>query len=226
MTRARLTRISFNAKTGPIPTTIISEETCPRSCPFMGKGCYAEVGNTFIHWKGPRAQKYFMAWDDFCNVVARLPRKQLWRYGVAGDLPGSDSLIDENELADLVEANRGRLGFGYSHKSLLSERNIALTQYACDNGLVINASCETPAQAELAVNAGLPVAIVLGFDAPKKQTIAGLPVLRCPANAEKGITCATCQWCAKPNRKFIVGFDVHGVQKNKANNAVTECNNR
>lgn len=37
-----LTRKSRNSKTGPIPVSTTSAETCPAACPFKGSGCYAD----------------------------------------------------------------------------------------------------------------------------------------------------------------------------------------
>src|SRR5262245_63271856 len=35
---------STNAKLGPVSATYASQASCPRSCPWFGKGCYAEQG--------------------------------------------------------------------------------------------------------------------------------------------------------------------------------------
>ena len=43
--------VSVNAKTGPIPVTTSSKNTCPDSCQLKGNGCYAEVGRVNIHWQ-------------------------------------------------------------------------------------------------------------------------------------------------------------------------------
>ncbi len=45
------TRVSSNAKTGPIPVTTTSEETCPVSCPLKRNGCYADAGPLALFWR-------------------------------------------------------------------------------------------------------------------------------------------------------------------------------
>src|SRR5882724_11949067 len=42
---------SGNKKLGGIPASIVSPETCPPSCGFYGKGCYAEFGASGHHWR-------------------------------------------------------------------------------------------------------------------------------------------------------------------------------
>jgi hypothetical protein len=42
MTNYYLTEKSRNAKTGPIPVSTTSADTCPNDCPFRGNGCYAD----------------------------------------------------------------------------------------------------------------------------------------------------------------------------------------
>ena len=42
MANYSLTRKSRNKKTGRIPVSTTSAETCPEACPFKGAGCYAD----------------------------------------------------------------------------------------------------------------------------------------------------------------------------------------
>jgi hypothetical protein len=84
-----------NRKTGQIPTAYAARESCPSSCPLLGNGCYAETGNIGFHWR----KMIGVPWAKFCLMVAeKLGPRQLWRYGVAGDLPGFGGLIDRHGL--------------------------------------------------------------------------------------------------------------------------------
>ena len=40
---------SVNSKTGPVSVTYAPIYSCPRSCPFLDKGCYAQNGHCGIH---------------------------------------------------------------------------------------------------------------------------------------------------------------------------------
>ena len=57
-----MTAVIFTArsKTGPIPVTTSSAETCPADCPFQSQGCYAKSGPFSFLWSsatkaGPNA---------------------------------------------------------------------------------------------------------------------------------------------------------------------------
>ena len=105
-----------NRKTGQIPTAYVARETCPSSCPLLGKGCYAETGNIGLHWR----KMIGVPWAKFCLMIAeKLGPRQLWRYGVAGDLPGFGGLIDRAALQLLTTANARRPVIAYTHKPVL-----------------------------------------------------------------------------------------------------------
>jgi hypothetical protein len=90
----QFTRVSRNVKTGPIPVTTTSEESCPHACPLKGNGCYAEAGPMAILWRKVTARKMGMAWDAAMSEIAALPKGTLWRHNQAGDLPGMGDAID------------------------------------------------------------------------------------------------------------------------------------
>lgn len=73
-TLTHLTQISANKKTGPIPVSTSSAETCPDSCPFREKGCYALSGPLALHWRKVTQRTSGLIWEDFCNQIAALPR--------------------------------------------------------------------------------------------------------------------------------------------------------
>jgi len=112
--RVRLTRFSQNVKTGPIPVSTSSPSTCPPSCMWYGKGCYAEHHYIGFRWR--KTAETGMAWEAFLAEVRKFPPGQLWRHNEAGDLPGRGEHLDGLLLARLVLANKGRRGFTYCHK--------------------------------------------------------------------------------------------------------------
>ena len=106
-----LTKISSNAKTGPIPTTTSERSTCWNGCPFYDKGCYAKSGPQNLHWMKVSEGVRGMSWDAFCTEIRKLMRGQLWRHNVSGDLPHNGlGDIDAAKVQQLVDANRGRKG--------------------------------------------------------------------------------------------------------------------
>jgi hypothetical protein len=206
---------SENRKTGPIPVSISESSTCPPACPLRGNGCYAELGNTAIHWR--RVPERGLEWPAFLAAVAALPDGQLWRHNEAGDLPGEGNYLDREMLAELVAANTGRRGFTYTHKPLRTGRDQIAIREANDRGLTINLSANNLSHAdELAALGVGPVVVTLPTEATGRiRTAGGRKVVVCPA-VTHGVTCAECQLCADPGRKTIIGFPAHGTRKRAA----------
>jgi len=216
-----LTAISRNAKTGPIPVSTTSAETCPPTCPFTDKGgCYAGNGPLNLFWQKVTARKLGASWDEFTKQVAKLGKGALWRHNQAGDLPGDGFAIDSAALAKLVRANKGKRGFTYTHyDSLANEGNRDAIAHANANGFTINLSANNLAHADsLAALKIAPVAVVLPSNVTgnvKLATPQGRKVVVCPATYRDNVSCASCGLCAL-QRDAIVGFPAHGVQKRKA----------
>lgn len=99
---------SRNSKTGPIPVSTTSSDTCPQACPFRGNGCYAESGPLALHWREVNNGTRGDTWPEFCAKVEALPAGQLWRHNQAGDLPGKGDSIDVWELGSLVKGEPGQ----------------------------------------------------------------------------------------------------------------------
>ncbi len=85
-----------------------------------GGGCYAKSGPLALHWSKVSDGSRGTDWRTFCESIASLPEGQLWRHNQAGDLPGMNLEIDRIMLADLVDANKGRNGFTYTHKPVIA----------------------------------------------------------------------------------------------------------
>lgn len=213
-----LTRISGNAKTGPIPVSTTSRSTCPAACPLKGNGCYADSGPLALHWnavsKGSRGHDI----DHFCNEIRRLPKGQLWRYGQAGDLPGDTHQIDAESLQKIVDANRGRRGFAYTHYPAAEPENARAVESANAAGFVINLSANDLDHADQLADLGIaPVVTLLPADqVTPTVTPAGRTVAICPASVRDDVSCATCGVCAVAHRKAIIGFPAHGSGAKKA----------
>lgn len=207
--RARLFVRSGNRKLGGIPSSMTARVTCPTTCSFYEAGCYAEYHLTAAHWRRVGAEGD--AWAKFCADVARLRPGQLWRHNEAGDLPGKGGRVDAQALAELVVANRGRRGFTFTHKHLTAAGRAAIA-HANAAGFTVNLSADDLRQADRLAGYGVgPVAVVLPEDAPERatRTPQGRTVVVCPA--ERGLlTCASCELCALPGRRAIVGFRAHG----------------
>jgi len=208
--------VSNNGKTGPIPVSTSSANTCPDACPFKKNGCYADSGPLALHWikvtKGERGGSL----EAFTNAIKIFPRGQLWRHNQAGDLAGDNNTIDAPALRAIVKANKGRKGFTYTHKPM-TEENQALVKEANENGFTINLSGNNLKHADELKALGIaPVTAIIPDNAPNKgETPAGNRWIACPAQTRENVSCATCKLCSVSNRGIIVAFKAHGISKKK-----------
>lgn len=219
-TNYRLTLKSANKKTGPIPVSTTSSDSCPAACPFKGNGCYAEQQPLLGRWREVDRGEYSYGLGEFCARVAALPEGGLWRHNQAGDLPGEGDAIDADALLQLVAANRGKRGFTYTHKPMGSAENARAVESANAAGFTVNLSGNSLAHADSLADMGIaPVVTVLPSAVHgnvKLATPQGRRVVVCPATYRDDVNCASCGLCAVRDRKVIVGFPAHGGQKAKA----------
>jgi len=225
-----LTKVSSNAKTGPIPVSTSHKDTCPESCPLKAKGCYAAGGPSNIHWKAVSEGKRGTDWETFTAEIKKLPKGQLWRHNQAGDLPGYTdtrsgiAMLDGSKTLELVRANKGKKGFTYTHypvigDDIVNKYNSTVIESANSDGFTINLSGNNLQNAdELYDLAIAPVVVLLPLDAPKvSYTPKGRKVVACPAETSDRVTCASCGLCQLTDRSYIIGFHAHGVSKKTVN---------
>jgi hypothetical protein len=231
------TRVSGNSKTGPIPTTVTNSASCPSACPFDKSGCYAQTGMVAMHWRkldkvasgavsaGAKGYGTPLDQSQLVGAIQALPKGQLWRHNVAGDLPHTEQTIQGDFLQEITKANQGKKGFTYTHHEVINNKvNRQLIKQANDYGFTINLSANDIGHADKlqALNIG-PVVCVIADEwkqGDKKtiQTTAGNTIVICPAVTDDNMTCDKCGVCAIATRKSIIGFPVHGIGKRKAAN--------
>ena len=208
---------SSNKKTGPIPTVVSQAKTCPDACPLKNNGCYANYGPLAIHWKRLNTEQVGISWEMLCENIAALPKGQLWRYNVAGDLPGENNNIDRRQLNKLVKANKGKRGFTYTHKPMTKKANREAVKKANQDGLTINLSANRIEDVDALLELGVgPVVTLLSSDAPDvNYTEKGVKVVTCPAQTRDDINCKKCEICANSKRDYVIGFLAHGTGTKK-----------
>lgn len=221
MSTFHFTHVSGNSKTGPIPVTTSSADTCPNSCPLKKNGCYAEHGPLAWHWAAVSTGKRGGSVEEVCEQIAKLPKGQLWRWAQAGDLPGDGTLINRPALELIVKANKGRHGFTFTHYDPTIRHNAEAIEWANKSGFTVNVSANNLAHADALAGLGIaPVVVVLPTDTGKAfRTEGGHHVSICPAQTRDDMTCARCGICAMNRdtpRKSIIGFTSHGSGAAKA----------
>jgi hypothetical protein len=159
--------VSQNAKTGPIPASIVERESCWPGCALYENGCYAESGALAMHWDRVSRGLAGGSWSEFCVKVAALRPGGLWRYAQAGDLPGYGPQIDGTLLEELVAANAGRNVIAFTHKPVDGDDPVVIANKriiaeAIKAGFTINLSADNPVHADRLADLGIaPVVTVL-----------------------------------------------------------------
>lgn len=214
-----------NTKT-QCPTTTSAKETCPDTCPLKESGCYAKYSFLGSYWKklSNGEVKNSMDFKGLLSSIKKLPKGQIWRHNQAGDLLHDNGQIDSKSLSSLIKANRGKNGFTYTHHKHDVGDNAFIVDMSNELGFTINWSSNDLEEADTIYNKEIgPVVTLLPVNAEKvSYTPKGNKVVKCPADKEKGINCATCKLCAIPDRDYIIGFEAHGSAKKKVSLIATK----
>ena len=221
-----ITEKSGNRKTGPIPVTTSSYNSCPDTCPFKGNGCYADGGPLRLHWEKTSNGERGYDFEEFLNKLNSLKEKRterirLWQ---AGDMPGINRRINVKQTKRLVRAlQRFKDVFGFTHKPMTKE-NQSIISYCNNNGVSINLSANNLKHADELADLEIgPVSVTLPHDVPTKGIVTpkGRRVIICPAVLNDNVSCAVCggkrgSLCGRVDRDFIIGFPAHGFKKRAA----------
>lgn len=217
MFTVHLTKVSTNVKTGPMPVSTTSKNSCPNSCSLKGNGCYAEAGPLGIHWSAVNSGKRGVDWQNFCAEIGKLPKGILWRHNQAGDLPGDGNYIFPHMMDSLVNANKGRKGFTYTHYNPEIGLNSTMILNANKSGFTVNLSAESYNEADKLADLNIGPVVTIQAEGMDRITYTpkGRKVITCPATYLDNVSCYSCKLCQLQNRP-IIAFPVHGTSKKKA----------
>lgn len=207
----QLRRGTANRKLGPGAWAVtIGRESCPLSCPFLGRGCYAESGPLRLTWDrvsrgDARTGIVGQGPDTLADAIDAVPRGILLRLGDAGDISfGLTFVPDSIDRAVRRAIQRGVSVIAYSHAT-------GRLPYW------VNRSTEGPHPDEPKGKGwGHPTVRVYASpeDIPDDKRI-----VRCPAEYAD-ISCDRCRLCAKHWRHSIVAFTAHGTGKRRVREAL------
>lgn len=216
---------SNNSKVGKMVVTTSPRQTCPDACPYKNNGCYGDNYGVNFMWNALSRGTYStgLSWKNFISKIKKLPLGSKGRHNQVGDMPGENSVLDSRKSLELAKAfsSDKKQFFTFTHKEL-TRKNINTIKRCNDLGFTINISCDTPAKAVMAVEAGLPAVLVKEKSEERYGTLPnGHPTMVCPnqwlkAKENKTLTCKDCMLCYKnsPKRPVIV-FWPHGSQEKK-----------
>ena len=223
----RIVEVSQNAKTGPISTTYMNQMTCPKSCPHLNKGCYAENGLVGMHTRriereageqitemvqntagtllGMDAAKDYpeiMVTHEAYAIEQTLSGKRKLRVHVVGDVVTPANAVVMGVAMLRHTAKHGMGAWTYTHRW-------AEIPYSNWGGASVWASVETPVQVNQARIMGYASALTLPFAKHPTQSQyewEGLKVIPCPAQKHpRTVTCSTCNLCANSGKMFASG---------------------
>lgn len=208
---------SGTSKTGRMPVTYRTSDSCPTTCPFLPKslggngGCYG-TGRIF-----GIAAKYVatLSVDAALAKLKRMPKgSRFMRDRVVGDLvtPAGEFDMPYVKVIAHVANTAGLKVYGYTHAwPIMTAADVA---DVAESGYVLNASCETESDVKRAVSLGMPT-VLAGDSWIDGEMIGGRRIVTCPAQTRDDVNCASCGLCAKPDRACTVRFLLHGP-KNQA----------
>lgn len=252
MTRHHIVVRSSNRKVGKLTVTRTTTETCPRSCPLLGQGCYDQGGNGRIHRDKVDRGEYRTASE--AEFLADLPNfTSVFRHNEGGDLWNSRTNsegISPTKLKRFATACKDskRTAIIYTHKPLpgqdryydeaktlpieysIKKANLRAIKQA-KAAFAINASCDSLKELDQVKSAtGLDCVVVLPKDHKPRtiRTKAGNRVITCPATYGK-TTCETCgngsPLCTRKGRGYSIGFPAHGSSAKKISKRLAIVNN-
>lgn len=216
--RAVAVETSENAKLGPVSATYVGQASCPKGCPLLGNGCYAENGplGAITRRLNDDGDPLALAREE-AAAIDRLTGDRLLRLHVVGD-------CRTNRAADIVGKACSRYSrrctqpggakkvWGYTHAWFSVRRE------SWGQGVSMLASCERPEQAVAAMRWGYAAALIVpSFKQAAAYAEGGVMVLPCPWQT-RGVTCRDCGLCRDDDRLrgagLVIGFEAHGSRAN------------
>lgn len=203
-------------------TYVSIKASCPKDCPLMGEGCYAELGNVGIHTNRlDKEAAGFSALDaarseanaiDSAYDGGPVPEGRDLRLHVAGD---SRTLAGTRLINNAVKRWKKRGGgsaWSYTH----AWKHVPREEWGTVSVL---ASVSNVTEAREAAWMGYAPAIVVAQHPSEKAfKLDGSDTkwIPCPAQT-RGVGCSDCRLCFNADRLlnegFGIAFAVHGVRK-------------
>jgi hypothetical protein len=220
--RAIAVELSQNSKTGPVSTTYVGQKSCPKTCPFLGAGCYAEGGMTGFT-TARLADSTGDARDHArseATAMDALSGKRPLRLHVVGDARTTIAAAILGKAAARYRAKHSQPVWTYTH----AWRDVLRGTWG--PAVSVLASCETPTQVRQANHRGYAAALVVAeFPGDKRYDIDGVSIIPCPAQT-RGVQCTDCRLCFDDSKLraigATIGFAAHGNRARKVRELVSK----
>lgn len=197
-------KASSNRKLGPGVSCTYRPvgDTCPKDCPLLNHGCYAQRAHT--HWVAKKSGKH-------AHSLRRVDGTGLIRHMVSGDFLKTTRdgrrIVDRALLREMfswhsARTQRSTIGWGYTHAA----RRLAKAGFGPSTfpkGLHILASCHSVSEAKDLQREGWRTArVTTELDAQPNEVY-------CPVDKAKHegrdceATCASCRLCFESEQSIV-----------------------
>jgi hypothetical protein len=216
---------SQNSKTGVVSATYAPIQSCPKSCPFLDSGCYAQTGNTGIHLSRINRAARLCKKErpiDIARAEAKkikgLTGKRPLRLHVVGDCKTSRAASIVAKASEEYHGRHGQQVWTYTH----AWKEIPREKWG---NISVLASCETLKECEHAMERGYAASIVRIKPFDNEFSWKGMRLIPC-LELTKGVKCNNCQRCwgdkALMDHKKIICFFPHGPLSNRATDVIRQ----
>lgn len=205
-------KLSTNRK---VNATYSSQVTCPKECPFRGKGCYAEIGPiayTTIRLNKSKELRPTMVARYEATKIRKLDAQYPMRLHVVGDCANRKSAEILAEACSEYSSKYNQVVWGYTHN-----RKIPREAWG---SISILRSCITVRQAETAMQANFAAALIVEeFKSNKLYPIGrGMYGIPCPVQTGLSKSCVDCKLCMKEDflkkHNAVILLKAHGNGRN------------
>jgi hypothetical protein len=213
------TRVSASRKLGPVAATHVAQLSCPKTCVFLGAGCYAEDAHlsAYVTKRLNRGVDSEITKATIASIEAdaidALSGDRDLRLHVVGDSTTVNGTRKIAAAAERYMARGGRKAFTYTH----AWRSVPRSAWG---DVSVLASCETPADVRAASALGYAAVLVVDKHLEERRHHrGGIDLLPCPQET-RGVTCAECRLCMDAGRLrdegLTIAFAVHGSPASKS----------
>ena len=209
--------LSQNSKIGDSSATYVTQDSCPDSCTLKKNGCYAEnnlVGMITSKLNNAANGRYnpLQLAKQEALAIGTLTGMRPLRVHVVGDCQtnGAAKVVAKAMIGHTKKF--GQKAWSYTH----AWRTVKAASWLAQSVL---ASCESTADAKLAMEKGYAVALVVHeFASSKAYELDDITVLPCPAQVGD-TNCSLCRLCmgsiSLRAKRVVIGFEPHGQRKSK-----------
>jgi hypothetical protein len=219
---------SANAKIGMAAATYASQASCPKTCPFFKKGCYAEhgpVGITTLNLNRVEENNPTAIAQSEADAIDLLPGILPLRLHVVGDCATEESARIVSEAAERYSTRwRKRTAdmpvWAYTHA-----HDVPRDAWG---KVSILRSCESMSQVVQAHEDGYAAELTVGaFEQDSAYDLGdGFVGIPCPQQTGKVKTCIDCGLCMRDSKlhdsKRVILLKAHGSRKFKVAATVRE----